>query len=126
MMKPLIKNKIGNKEGLEMSNWCNPVNKQKVINLFEKHNAHVKDLIPDDQLLVFETGKNTYEDLATFLDVSTPTSSYPHSNSNEEFQKIKMGMSIAAVVVCLVGLSFVFFLVRILMKKLTPKKGKIE
>lgn len=126
MMKPLIKNKIGNKEGLEMSNWCNPINKQKVITLFEKHNAHVKDLIPDDQLLIFETGKNTYEDLATFLDVATPTSSYPHSNSNEEFHKIKMGMSIAAVVVCCVGLLAVFFLTRMVMKKFATKKSKTE
>ena len=112
------------KKGLKCPN---PINKQKVITLFEKHNAHVKDLIPENQLLVFETGKNTYEDLATFLDVATPTSSYPHNNSIEEFYKIKMGMSIVAVVVCFVGLLFVFFLVRMIMKRLAAtKKGKIE
>ena len=62
--------------------------------------------------MIFETGKTSYEELANFLGVDTPSSPYPYVNSKEQFRKIRLNLQIAAVVVVIIGLLAAGFLVR--------------
>ena len=52
--------------------------------VFESHNQAVRDAIPADRLLVYETGSG-WEPLCTFLDCPVPDIPYPRVNSTEEF-----------------------------------------
>ena len=52
---------------------------------FKAWDAKVKATVPADQLLIFETGKHGYTQLAAILGVKAPTTPYPHSNSTAEF-----------------------------------------
>ena len=52
---------------------------------FKAWDAKVKATVPADQLLIFETGKHGYKELAAFLGVKEPTTPYPHTNSTAEF-----------------------------------------
>ena len=52
---------------------------------FKAWDAKVKATVPADQLLIFETGKHGYTELAAFLGVKEPTTPYPHTNSTAEF-----------------------------------------
>ena len=52
---------------------------------FDEWNAMVRRTVPSDRLLVFETGKHGYKELARFLGVKAPDAPYPRSNSTEEF-----------------------------------------
>ena len=124
MLDSYVKHKVGKEEGLQSwVEFCDVGNKEKAISSFEIHNAFVTDLIPDDQLLVFETGKNAYSDLAGFLNVSRPDSPYPHVNSTKEFAQLKLAFSAAAVFVVVIGSLGAYFLTRMLMKKIVLKKG---
>lgn len=115
MLDSYVKHKIGHHDAT-LNTWadfCNEANKGKAINSFEQHNEDVKDLIPTEQLLIFETGKTSYKELANFLGVDTPPSSpYPYVNSKEQFRKIRLNLQIAAVVVVIIGLLAAGFLVR--------------
>lgn len=51
---------------------------------YEAHNKAVRDLIPAEQLLVFQI-KEGWEPLCTFLKVETPTMEFPRTNNREEF-----------------------------------------
>ena len=51
---------------------------------FDAHNAMVKDLIPADQLLVFEAADG-WEPLCAHLGVPVPDGPYPRSNNRVEF-----------------------------------------
>ena len=58
---------------------------QYALKVFERWNAKVKEVVPAHQLLVFETGKHGWAELAPFLGVATPDTPYPRSNSSAEF-----------------------------------------
>lgn len=51
---------------------------------YEAHNQAVRDLIPAEQLLVFQV-KEGWEPLCKFLDVELPTMEFPRTNNREEF-----------------------------------------
>ena len=52
---------------------------------FKAWDAKVRASVPSHQLLVFETGKHGYKELAHFLGVKEPAEPYPHTNSRSEF-----------------------------------------
>ncbi len=51
---------------------------------YEAHNQAVRDLIPAEQLLVFQV-KEGWEPLCRFLNAETPTMEFPRTNNREEF-----------------------------------------
>ncbi len=51
---------------------------------YEAHNKAVRDLIPPEQLLVYQV-KEGWEPLCKFLNVEIPTSEFPRTNNREEF-----------------------------------------
>ena len=61
-------------------------NKEYAIDIFNNHIAEVKNKVPDDKLLVYETGAG-WEPLCRFLQIPVPNQSYPHVNTTREFQK---------------------------------------
>ena len=52
---------------------------------FKAWDAKVRATVPAEQLLVFETGKHGYAELARFLGVKLPDEPYPRTNSSAEF-----------------------------------------
>lgn len=54
---------------------------------FQKHNAAVKAVIPESQLLVFEVAQG-WEPLCDFLGVKVPETPFPRSNNREEFWEL--------------------------------------
>ena len=57
-----------------------------VISVFNAHNQHVIDTVPESKLLVFEA-KHGWAPLCEFLEVNIPEQDYPRTNSTEEFQQ---------------------------------------
>ncbi len=58
-----------------------------VIGVYLAHNQRVKDEVPADRLLVFESSQG-WEPLCAFLDVPVPDEPYPRTNSTEDFSKL--------------------------------------
>ncbi|HEX4303259.1 MAG TPA: sulfotransferase [Rhizomicrobium sp.] len=56
-----------------------------MIDVYERHNAEVKRVIPKDRLLVFEA-TDGWAPLCEFLGVPVPATPYPKNNTTEEFQ----------------------------------------
>ena len=54
--------------------------------IYERHNQSVRNTLPADRLLVYETGSG-WEPLCAFLDCPVPDEPYPHSNSRDEFRQ---------------------------------------
>ena len=57
----------------------------EAVAMFEAWNAKVKKIVPGHRLLVFETGKHGWKELAGFLGVRVPDTPYPRTNSMAEF-----------------------------------------
>ena len=56
-----------------------------MIDVYEKHNAEVKRVIPANRLLVFQA-RDGWEPLCEFLGLKVPAQPYPNMNTTEEFQ----------------------------------------
>jgi hypothetical protein len=63
----------------------NDFSEAHMIDVYERHNAEVRRVIPPNRLLVFEA-KQGWEPLCKFLGVPVPSAPYPNTNSTEEFQ----------------------------------------
>jgi hypothetical protein len=59
--------------------------KDHVISVYLAHNQAVKDEVPADQLLVFESSQG-WAPLCQFLEVPVPDEPYPKVNTTEDFQ----------------------------------------
>lgn len=54
------------------------------IDVFEAHNAAVREAIPPERLLVFEVAEG-WGPLCAFLDVPVPDEPFPHTHTSDEF-----------------------------------------
>ena len=64
-----------------------PMNdKQRLIDVYDRHNQTVQRLIAPERLLVYEVSQG-WEPLCTFLGVPTPREPMPKANTAEEFQR---------------------------------------
>ena len=61
-----------------------PGDRETAVAAYERHNRHVIDTVPADQLCVYEVGSG-WEPLCAFLGVETPDEPFPSRNSTEEF-----------------------------------------
>lgn len=77
---------------------------------FEAWALKVREAVPPGQLLVFETGKDGFEELARFLGVTAPAGApYPHANSAAEFAfviNIQRALALATVLTVAVAVRF--------------------
>ena len=68
---------------------------------FEAWTRKVREAVPPGQLLVFETGKDGFEELTRFLGVTAPAGApYTHANSAAEFAfgiNIQRALALATV-----------------------------
>jgi hypothetical protein len=84
----------------KMHNWLNMVNEVLIksgfppgmktdglINGFIAHNKAVRDIIPEEQLLIFQV-KDGWEPLCKFLNVPVPKVPFPNTNNREEFWEL--------------------------------------
>ena len=60
--------------------------KKYAIDIFNHHIAEIKRKVPDDKLLVYETGTG-WGPLCRFLQLPIPNQSYPHVNTTREFRE---------------------------------------
>ena len=60
--------------------------KDHVIGIYLEHNKAVKDSVPADRLLVFESSQE-WGPLCEFLEVPLPAEPYPRVNTTEDFEK---------------------------------------
>lgn len=63
----------------------NDFSEAHMIDVYERHNAEVRRVIPKDRLLVFDA-RDGWEKLCPFLGVPVPDKPYPNMNTTEEFQ----------------------------------------
>lgn len=59
--------------------------------LYDKHNAHVRDLVPEGQLLVYDV-REGWDPLCKFLQVPVPGEEFPRLNETGAMQRIYLGM----------------------------------
>lgn len=57
------------------------------IDRFQAHNQSVVDMLPQEQLLIFDVAAG-WEPLCRFLSVDVPDSPFPRSNTRAEFQQL--------------------------------------
>lgn len=61
-------------------------NKERTIEIYNKHIAEVKRVVPSDKLLVFNV-KEGWEPLCKFLGVEVPDTSFPRANRRKEMKE---------------------------------------
>jgi hypothetical protein len=72
----------------------------------------VRQSVPEGQLLVFETGRHGYKELASFLGVKVPNATYPRTNSLDEFTLVVNVMRVIAVLTVVLPLVFIWCVYR--------------
>ena len=104
MMDAMVRHKFA-RDDAALDSWtamCVPPNRERTMTAFDAHTERVKQLIPRERLLVFEAGKNSYAELASFLGVDAPEGKpYPRINSRAEFAGLVNALTAAAVAVVL-------------------------
>ena len=69
--------------------------KETLVQMFKDHDEEVKNYVPADRLLWFETGVDGWDKLCNFLGKEVPSTPWPHINSSEDFkanvQRLKAG-----------------------------------
>jgi len=75
---------------IEKSGFSMGLDYDELAERYEAHNKAVRQLIPAEQLLVYQV-KEGWEPLCKFLNVETPSTEFPHTNNREEFWDIVKG-----------------------------------
>ena len=65
--------------------------RERVLSIYNEHNARVQREVPPEKLLVFEASQG-WGPLCEFLDVAVPEGDYPRVNSTEEFNQRWQGI----------------------------------
>ncbi len=61
--------------------------RERAIEVFERHNEEVKEHVAPEKLLVYEV-KEGWGPLCEFLGVEVPNTSFPHLNDTDTFRKM--------------------------------------
>ena len=93
----------GDKLPEKMQNWLKMANevviksgfpkgsdRDALIDGFIAHNKAVREIIPQEQLLIFQV-KDGWEPLCEFLNVAVPNEAFPRTNNREEFWELIKG-----------------------------------
>ncbi len=82
--------------------------KQYAIEVYEKHNQRVKQIVPKDRLLVLDVTKgegNHWKQLCEFLDVPDPQVPFPRSNDTKHALNMIKKVNIFGWTIILAGTS---------------------
>jgi hypothetical protein len=60
--------------------------KETMVRKFKEHDEEVKNYVPAERLLWFETGVDGWEKLCAFLGKDVPDIPWPHVNKTEDFK----------------------------------------
>jgi hypothetical protein len=91
--------------------------KEYAIDVYNKHNERVQQIVPKDRLLVLDVTKNgRWDELCQFLEVPVPDVPFPRSNETKDAEKMLNKMNkigwimiiVASVVVALVGVGLYY------------------
>jgi len=82
----------------------------KAVEVYEAWNAKITALVPPERLLIFQTGKHGYKELAEFLKVAVPEEEFPYVNSKAEMANLIFGMKAAATLFVWIWLSPFMFI----------------
>ena len=75
---------------IEKSGFTMDLDFEELAERYKVHNKAVLDLIPPEQLLVYQV-KEGWEPLCKFLNLKTPITEFPRTNNREEFWDIVKG-----------------------------------
>merc|ERR1712137_810861 len=99
------------------------------LGFFQRWNELVHEIVPKEQLLVFETGKHGFTEIAKFLGLEVPKDlhtgkplDYPRTNSAAEFQFIINLYRLFAVLTVL-GFLAAMLVARSVYRSLTGKRN---
>jgi hypothetical protein len=63
--------------------------KEYAIDVYNKHNKRVQQIVPKDRLLVLDLTKNgRWDEVCQFLEVPVPDVSFPRSNETQDFTRM--------------------------------------
>jgi hypothetical protein len=74
-------------EVLTKSGFPQGMDRNGLINGFIAHNKAVREIIPEEQLLIYQV-KEGWEPLCKFLNVPVPNEEFPNTNNREEFWEL--------------------------------------
>lgn len=74
-------------EVLTKTGFPDGLDRDGLIKGFIAHNKAVREVIPEEQLLIFQV-KDGWEPLCKFLNVPTPNAPFPRTNNREEFWEL--------------------------------------
>jgi hypothetical protein len=77
---------------IEKSGFSMGLDYEALAERYEAHNKAVRNLIPADQLLVYQV-KEGWQPLCKFLNVEIPTTEFPRTNNREEFWDLVKGVT---------------------------------
>ena len=109
-------------DGNDMEYLCDPVNSKETMQWYEDWQNQVVDIIPKDQLLLFQTGKDGYKELANFLNVPVPDEPYPSSNDSKSMRAMHMKLrnaALTAIAILFILIGAILFVTYRLMKKIS-------
>uniref|UniRef100_A0A7S1Z1M9 Sulfotransferase domain-containing protein n=1 Tax=Ditylum brightwellii TaxID=49249 RepID=A0A7S1Z1M9_9STRA len=109
MMGAVVRSQL---EGDNFVHMCDPAKMEATMKWYDDWNARVQRIVPKDQLLVFKTGEDGYEQLASYLGVAVPEKPYPSVNSTREVKFALVQIRLVALLVVAVWLFFLVTLVR--------------
>ncbi len=72
---------------IEKSGFSMGLDFEELAERYEAHNKAVQNLIPPEQLLVYQV-KQGWEPLCQFLNVEIPTTEFPRTNNRKEFWEL--------------------------------------
>ena len=67
------------------------LSRENAIRVYQAHNEAVRNAVPREKLLVFNA-RDGWEPLCAFLGVAVPATSYPKTNSTDEF-RVRVGLT---------------------------------
>jgi hypothetical protein len=109
-------------DGNDMEYLCDPVNRKETMQWYEDWQNQVVDIIPKDQLLLFQTGKDGYKELANFLNVPVPDEPYPSSNDSKSMRAMHMKLrndALTAIAIVFIFIGMCLFVTFRLMKMIS-------
>ena len=95
-----------------------------MMDIFNAWNNYVKSIVPSNRLLVFEIGKDGWQELATFLNVSLsasneprdagPSKPFPTINTREDYHNMMIAQKfLASLLIVSLSLSFILLVVAV-------------
>jgi hypothetical protein len=105
---------------LQGHHYWEPAANKALLDFYERHNEHIRNVVPRHNLLEYSPGDG-WEELCEFLEVAKPQEEFPHINGKDNFLNdirldywtlwlkiaILMTTVVVMMVICIFGLVYV-------------------